>query len=271
MQPYMKNTILILLAAFAFCGKVAAQANPDSVKAMFAKYPQVKSPQCADCYLWVNPFFSTITDEKLKESVVSYAYLDQQRDKLIDQLKVDRKKYGGWKPFPGYPNEDKFYNDINKGITATTSKYAKGHYIGFMLCAWSVYGAILSCTYDVNEGIEVQGQNEGTELQVEELTRALVGNKVFMGKMHYKGPIYPRVDYWKGSWGSIKIFNADGITKNYSAFYWNLVKYGNELHAYWFPNDATATAKVGYAHYEIPADTLTQRLGFDPQKLLKSN
>ena len=185
-------------------------------------------------------------------------------------MKVDRKKYGSWHSYPGQPNEDKFYTDINKGISSTTMKYAKGHYAAFILCAWSVEGAVASCTYDINEGIEIQGQNEGTEGEVEALTRALVGSKsTDASKIHYSGPTYSKVDYWKGSWGSKKIFNVDGISKNYSAVYWNLLKYGNETHAYWFPNDISASS--GYQNYEIPFATLIQRLGFDPTQVIKAN
>jgi hypothetical protein len=265
-----KTTMYLRLWVLMFfiCLSVAqAQTHVDS---LYKRYPVVKSGMCPACMLWVNPYFSVITNTKLRQSVVSCAYLTPDRDKLIDKVKANRTKYGVWHCIPGYQKEDKFYNDINSTIKVTTDKYAKGHYIGYMLCAWTIDGAILSCTYDFNEGIEIQGQNEGTELQVEELTRALVGNKAFCGKVHYTGPYYPIVQYWKGSNGSIKVFNVDGISKNYSAVYWNLLKYGNQLHAYWFPNDNTATAKVGYQHYEIQYPELVKRLGFDPVATLQN-
>lgn len=168
----------------------------------------------------------------------------------------------------GRKSETKFYTDINRDISNTLLKYAKGHYAAFELCAWSYEGAILSCTYDLNEGIELQGQNEGTEAEVESLTRLLVGSTARQPhtKVHYEGPTFSRVDYWKGSWGSKQVFTMDGITKNYSAVYWNLLVYGGEVHTYWFPNDMSA--QKGYAQFEIPVGELTSRLGFDSRQAI---
>jgi len=59
--------------------------------------------------------------------------------------------------------------------------------------------------------------------------------------------------------------NKDGVSKNYSAVYWNLLQYGSETHAYWFPNDMSASS--GYTGYQIKLDTLTKRVGFDPRQL----
>lgn len=58
----------------------------------------------------------------------------------------------------------------------------------------------------------------------------------------------------------------DGITKNYSAVYWNLLQYGGQGHAYWFPNDMSA--QTGYEQFEIPVDELIRRLGFDPRQAI---
>jgi len=267
----MKKLILLLIGALA-CQILAAQ----DIKAFYAKYPRVPSGQCAGCTLEVNPYFSTITDEKLGQAVVTYANYTSQKEAQVVQLKVSESKRH-WQPYPGDPDETKFYTDINKGITNSQMKYAKGHYAAFILCAYTLEGAVISCTYKINEGVEIQGQNEGTELEVEQLTRALVGStSKDAKKVHYTGPTYPKVDYWKGSWGSKKLLDTNGISRNLSAVYWNLLKYGDQVHAYWFPNDISASS--AYGNYEIPYDHedadfnkkgLIQRLGFDPAQLIK--
>lgn len=266
---------LILFALFIFWGYLACAQKIDAkyVKALEKQYQPLKSDFCKGCKLWVNPYFKAIIDTFNRESKVTYGYFDKKRDSLVSVLKIERKGiYASWHPAYGYPNEDKFYTTINKGIKKVSLKYAKGHYAAWILCAWAVDGVLLSDTYDFNEGIEIQAQNEGTELEVEYLTRALVGNKSAAKRIKYSGPTFDRVDYWKGSWGSNRIFEVAGIRKNYSAVYWNLLNYGNEYHAFWFPNDISASK--GYLNYRIDVDNnnpnklgLIQRLGFDPRKI----
>jgi len=200
----MKRNLILL--AFCFLSATPAQQPPVPpaayVKNLQQKYPPVKSNYCADCYVWANPYFSAIIDVKLRESITTHGYFTPQREALVVQLHPDRSVYGTWHALPGFVNDTRFYTDINDGITNTLAKYAKGHYAAYDLCSWAYDGAILSCTYDFNEGIEIQGQNEGTEAEVEELTRALVGSTATdAAGAHYTGPKYPRVDYWKGSWG----------------------------------------------------------------------
>jgi hypothetical protein len=248
--------------------------NSAYVKALQARFPPQKSDFCADCYIWVNPYFKAIVDVGLRESLVTYGEFDRRKDSLVEVLDVPRTGiYASWHPAFGFQNENKFYVDINKGITEPLAKHAKGHYAAWILCAWAVDGALLSDTYDFNEGIENQGQNEGTELEVEYLTRALVGNPSAAKRIHYSGPLYDRVDYWKGSWGTQEVFDVDGIHKNFSAVYWNLLQYGDHLVAYWFPNNISASR--GADQYIIDVDNpspnkpgLIQRLGFDPRKVL---
>ncbi|HTI60387.1 hypothetical protein [Mucilaginibacter sp.] len=266
------NVILFVFKLSVFGQQIQPKTHLDSLYVTYPLKPNSKWPEFLE---WDNPYFKAIIDPKLRQSVVTYGVFTVQEDAMVTNLKIPRKgKYARWHPFFGYPNEDAFYKDINKTLVKP-DEYSKGHYSGWELNAYAVNGVLLSDTYDFNEGIERQAQNEGTELQVEYLTRALVGNKMFAKRVRYIGPSFPQVQYWKGSWGSFKLFNVDGISKNYSAVYWNLIKYGNELHAYWFPNDLTATAKLGYQHFEIPVDSsdvnnkgLIQRLGFDPQQVL---
>jgi hypothetical protein len=271
----MKKALITTITVFFYTLAIAQPASQISA-AFYAKYPRVPSGQCAGCTLEVNPYFSTITDEKLGQAIVTYANYTSQKEAQVVKLKVS-ESVRNWQPYPGDADETKFYTDINKGITNSQMKYAKGHYVAFILCAYTTEGAIISCTYKINEGIENQGQNEGTELEVESLTRALVGStSADAKKVHYTGPAFARVDYWKGSWGSQKVLNMDGITRNYSAVYWNLLKYGGQVHAYWFLNNISASK--GYQGYEIPYDHndpdfnkkgLIQRLGFDPAQLIK--
>lgn len=90
-------------------------------------------------------------------------------------------------------------------------------------------------------------------------------------------PVYDAVEYWKGAWGSFRKFSANGITVNYPAVYWNLIRYGSELHAYWFPNDRSGAGQNNYGNFEIPVSSnsadnkgLVQRLGFDPRTVFSN-
>lgn len=271
----MKKTFLITFLFCCYCLTSRAQLiNAAYVRELEARYPPRKSDFCRDCYLWVNPYFKAIVDIGLRQSVVTYGEFDQKKDSLIDVVNVPRTGiYASWHPAFGFQNENKFYVAINSGIADPLAKHAKGHYAAWILCAWAVDGALLSNTYDFNEGIENQGQNEGTELEVEYLTRALVGNQAAARRIHYSGSVYNRVDYWKGSWGTQQVFDAEGIHKNFSAVYWNLLQYGDQLVAYWFPNNISASRDA--EHYKIDVDNpspdnpgLIQRLGFDPRKVL---
>jgi hypothetical protein len=267
----MKKLILtgfLLIISSGLFAQTAPTPTAAYAHELQARFPLKPSPLRLNCVEWDNPYFSAIIDTSLRESVVTYAYYTSAREDSLIQLHVDRSRYGAWHAYIGMKSETKFYTDINLGISNTLLKYAKGHYAAFELCAWSYDGAILSCTYDLNEGIELQGQNEGTEAEVESLTRLLVGSTARQpcSRVHYAGPAFQRVDYWKGSWGSKQVFNMDGITKNYSAVYWNLLQYGGQSHAYWFPNDMSA--KKGYEQFEIPIDELIRRLGFDPRQAL---
>jgi hypothetical protein len=267
----MRKLILagfLLLISTGLLAQTAPVPSAAYAHQLQARYPLKPSSLHANCVEWDNPYFSAIIDTSLRQSLVTYAYYTPAREDSAVLLHVERSHYGAWHAYVGMENETKFYTDINRGISSTLLKYDKGHYAAFELCAWSYDGAILSCTYDLNEGIELQGQNEGTEAEVESLTRLLVGSTAAQPhmKVHYDGPTFSRVDYWKGSWGSKQMFTMDGITKNYSAVYWNLLQYGREAHAYWFPNDMTA--KKGYTQFEIPVAELISRLGFDPRQAL---
>jgi len=271
----MKRCFLVLLITAFTVTLLLAQdvpvPNAAYVRQLQARYPLKASTFRPNCVEWDNAYFSAIVDTSQRESLVTYGYYTTGREDTMVKLHVERSKYGAWHAYIGFKNETKFYSAINRGISNRLLKYAKGHYAAFELCAWSYDGAILSCTYDLNEGIELQGQNEGTEEEVESLTRCLVGSTAQQphSKAHYTGPVYARVDYWKGSYGSNKLLYQGGISKNYSAVYWNLLQYGNETHAYWFPNDMTA--QKGYQHFEIPVADLVARLGFDPRQAIPSH
>jgi len=244
---FMKNLFIISALLLAVWLTNAQTPTAAYVKQLEAKYPPVKSSFCTNCYLWVNLYFKAIVDGDKRESLVTYGEFDRHKDSLVTALNIPRTgTYAAWHPAHGFQDEGKFYNDINKTLVKP-DEYAKGHYNAWILSAWAVDGALLSDTYDFNEGIERQAQNAGTELEVEYLTRALVGNKDAASRVNYTGPLYDSVKYWKGSWGSKKVFNVDGITKNYSSVYWNLLAYGNQIHAYWFPNDLTG--KSGYQKF----------------------
>jgi hypothetical protein len=214
-----KIYILFFLLCWQSLFAQAQEINAAYVAALEARYPPAKSDFCSHCYLWVNPYFKAMVDVNLRESLVTYGKFDKTKDSLVTVIKVPRTGiYASWHPAYGFQNENKFYTAINKGITDPLAKHDKGHYNAWILSAWTVDGALLSNTYDFNEGIENQGQNEGTELEVEYLTRALVGNQSAARRIHYSGPTYERVDYWKGSWGSKKSLIRSASIKTFRRF-----------------------------------------------------
>jgi len=277
----MKKPFLILLIS---CYAVTAVAQtPTKISAAFyAKYPERPSNFCQGCTIDSNIYFTTITDNNNGYSKVSYAYYTPEREQKVKALSVDRGTYGVWHSYPGQVNENHYYTNINKGITSSTAKYAKGHYIAFELCAYSIEGAVVSCTYMVNEGVEYQGQNQGSELDVENLTRLLVGStSTEVAKVKHKmqqsdfakygiGPVYQRVDFWKGGWVDStkqpKIVSDGHISRVMTNIYWNLLKYGDQVHAFWFPNDQSGSAS--FVNFEIPYTELVARLGYDPSKVI---
>ncbi len=278
----MKKIFYLFLMLLASCQAALAQTPSQISAAFFTKYPEKPSSFCGGCVLEVNPYYSTISDTKLGYSRVSYGNYTPQKEAKVIAVNVDRAKYGGWHPYPGQPNLDTWYVAVNDSLTATTSKVAKGHYIAFLLCAWTVEGAIASCSYVINEGLENQGQNAGTEFDVENLTRLLVGSKskevhkiaLKLKPLDVKNfgtnTSYAKVDFWKGGWvdpaKKPHIITKNKISRVMADVYWNELKYGNQVHAFWFPNDISA--QNNFQSYEIPVATLIQRLGFDPEKAL---
>lgn len=275
--------VLALFSLLSACSQPAYSQNAAQISAiLYAKYPEKPSTFCAGCTIEVNPYFSTITDNKLGYSRVSYGNYTPKKESLVVAINVDRSKYGSWHPYPGQPNLDTWYVAVNDSLPSTTSKVAKGHYIAFLLCSWTLEGAVVSCTYKVNEGLENQGQNSGSEFDVENLTRLLVGSKSKeVHKIAFKlkpadiknfgtGTTYAKVDFWKGGWvdptKKPHIITKNKIARVMTDVYWNLLKYGNQVHAFWFPNDLSAQSN--FQSYEIPVAALIQRLGFDPTKTI---
>lgn len=282
----MKKLIYILLMLCYGCTPAFSQSSAKISAAFWAKYPEQPSSYCDGCTIDINPYFSCITDNKLGYSVVSYGNFTPQKESLVVTVKVDRKKFGGWHAYPGQLNEDKYYVSINKAIRNSLEKYAKGHYVAYILCAVSIEGAVISCTYKVNEGLENQGQNEGTELDIENLTRVLVGSKssevnIFAQQLtkadtvNYSiGQPYEKIDFWKGGWYDKQdksrpvMVSANNMSRVFCDVYWNLIEYGGHVHAFWFPNNISASS--GFETFEISVETLIQRLGFDPRQRLSA-
>lgn len=275
----MKKLLVIILLATATFAE-GQPINAAYIQRLYNKYPVKKSRFCPNCYLWANPYFKTLADVGLHQSIVTYGKFTRHMEGSIEEMKKNGKAiprsgvYAAWHAYPGYPDESAVYKKANTTLTKP-DEFAKGHFSGWELNEYDVDGVLLSDTYTFNAAIERQAQNVGTELGIENLTRVLVG---YAPRGHRPDlPVYNAVEYWKGAWGSFGKFSANGITVNYPAVYWNLIKYGNEIHAYWFPNDKIGAGQNNYSNFEIPVSSnsadnkgLVQRLGFDPRTVFSN-
>ena len=235
---------------------------------LYRRYPLRADTLCPNCFRWDTPYFQSIADVKLHQAMVVHAVYTTQMSHAADSLRYARKGVmGAWRHLPNMPDENKVYSMANQGLIGT-SKMEKGHFSAWELNAYSLDAALLSDTYTFNAAFEIAAQNIGTELGVEYLQRFLVGE--VKGRRRPAGlPLYSQVEYWKGAWGSKGTFTDGQTTDNYPAVYWNLLKYGGQFHAYWFPNDINGAGQANYRNFEIPYATLVQRLGWDPVRMFK--
>jgi hypothetical protein len=246
--------VLLITAVFAANAQII---NSAYVKALYKKYPTVKSNFCPACKLWVNPYYKSIADTQRHMPLVEYQYLSKDNYAKTATVKLPRTGiYAAWHPVDGQVNEDAVYVAANKIARARKDLIAKGHVNAWILNAWCADAAILSDTYTFNAACEDQSQNVGTEIATENLTRELLKTT--------------DVKIWGGTFGSQGTFTDGKVTNTYPAFYWKIIDYNsNGVHqlCYWMPNLITEKQNL-LPKRVITLQQLTTNLGFDPTKIL---
>lgn len=253
----MKKLDIILwgLLLFAGCqGAVAQTYNAAYVKALYAKYPTKKHSLCPACKIWVNPYYTSIADTQRHMPICTKEILTVAHYALTAKVKIPRTGvFAAWSAVIGQPNEDKVYKAANKIVKPKGDEIAKGHCNAWILNAWCQDAAILSDTYTFNAACESQGQNVGTEIASENITRQLLG--------------HIDVTVWVGTFGSENTFTDGKITDTEPDYYWKILQYGGSTVCYWMPNIKTESVKL-LPERVIPYATLVSNLHFDPEKIL---
>lgn len=250
MKTKLTITLILLLAVNV---TLQAQAiNSQYVKALYAKYPIVKNRLCANCYLWVNPYYKSIADIKEHRPIVEYEKLTKQNYALTASVKIPRTgAYAAWHSVTGQPLEDSVYKAANK---AGKGVIAKGHVHAWILNAWCADAALLSDTYTFNAALECQNQNVGTEIATENITRKML--------------LTEDVEVWGGTLGNEASYTDGKITDIQPAYYWKIIKEANgKTTCYLMPNLQTETQAM-LSKRVVTYQSLVKTLEFDPEKIL---
>jgi DNA/RNA endonuclease G (NUC1) len=211
------------------------------VKALYAKYPAVKSDFCATCELWVNPFFKSIGDTEAHMPLVEYEYFHAGETYSLKRTGEQAE----WHSVDGADDENKAYTDANKD---GKGEIAKGHVNCWILNSFSSDAAILSDTYTFNAAMEMQDQNIGTEIASENYERKLL--------LKYD------VQQWGGCFGSQGQVDGECIP----AYYWKIILCNGVTTCYWMPNQQTET-QAELPQRVVSYEQLVKDLGFDPQEI----
>lgn len=253
----MKTIKLLFILTWCFYTGLQAQTpvyNAAYVHALYAKYPIKKHPLCANCYIFVNPYYTSIADVVKHVPICTKEVLTAAHYALTAKANIPRSGvFGGWQPVTGQPNEDNVYTAANVVAKKKGDEIAKGHCNAWILNAWSQDAAIFSDTYTFNAACESQGQNVGTEIASENLTRQLLAKQ--------------DVTEWVGTFGSEATFTDGKITDTEPAFYWKVLKYGSTTVCYWFPNNKSESVAM-LPKRVITYQQLVKNLGFDPEKII---
>lgn len=270
----MKQFILtVILFQFLFQIGQSQTYNADYVHKLYAKYPTVKSDLCKSCKEWDNPIFKSIADTAEHRPVITfYIYTNEHRlaqEKFEANYKAGKRDntafdrsgvFAGWHPVTGQPELSKVYSAINKPIKKVIDKWVWGHCQAWILLAYCQDGAILSDTEDFNEGMEVQGQNVGTEIATEEHCRALL-----------KSGETDLVKIWCGTVGNQGNATDGKIRVIIPAWYWKIIQYKNKAgklttESWFMPNQVTETTAFISKRVMSP-EQIIKNIGFDPLKV----
>ncbi len=232
-----------------------AQINSVYVKALYKKYPTQASDLCSSCKLWVNPYYKSIADTVKHAPLITYYIYTKAHREQQEAADVPRKGiYAAWHPADGQVNETAIYKEAN---VQSTDIIAKGHCQAWILLAYDADGAILSNTYTFNAAMEYQGQNIGTQIATEELTRKLTDHT-------------DSIRIWCGTWGSKQTFSKGKTTATMPSHYYKVISYkdnGSEvILTYWLPNEPDEKRNK-LPERLITYETLVEKLGFDPKAI----
>lgn len=267
----MKKLLLLPLLLFVMQG-MAQTIDGTYVKALYAKYPTVKSNFCPACKLWVNPYYKSIADTVKGYPVCEHATVTAQNVKNQEAAKVPRKGvYASWNVIPGQKQLKAVYTYANTTVKKPI-EFAYGHCgLAWILAARDKDGAIISNTETFGEFIEWQGQNVGTMIATEDTTRLLLG-ATLNGVKHT--PVVDHIDIWAGCVSNTdpknpsKVFTVNGVSVTVPDAVWKILKIGDEYVCYYMPNiNSEGRALLPKRHIKY-AD-LVAKLGFDPCKTLE--
>lgn len=235
--------------------------NAAYVAALYAKYPAVPTslpgyPDETDLRLWVNPFYKSVADTAKHMPIITYELFTEVNAEKVPSLRLPRTGvFAGWHPVNGQVNEDKVYTAANVVAKKSNDEIAKGHCEAWILNAFSADSAILSDTYTFNAAAEDQGQNVGTEIATENLTRKLLATT--------------DVNVWCGTFGEQGSFTDGTDTDCYPAFYWKMLLYADPTsrveirECFWMPN-AKGQVMGDMPNCVVTYELLCGNLGLDP-------
>lgn len=259
----MKKLLLLFALSALVSSHIFGQTyNAAYVHQLYAKYPTIKSNLCTACKEWDNPYFKSIADTQLHQpKVVYYIYTKAHQDQQI-AAKIPRTGiFAAWSPVLGQPDLSKVYYNANKPIKSSINKLVWGHCTAWITLAWCKDAAIFSDTQDFNEGMEVQGQNIGTEIATEEYCRDLLA----------KG-VTDSIHIWCGVYGNQAQYTFDNVTVTMPENYWKIITYKvkgiAKTEAWLMPNLVTETRAI-LPQRVVNADNVIKLLGFNPIKIFK--
>lgn len=262
----MKNLFSLLLATCLITLATLSNAQIPTtadVKAELAKYPTVKSDFCDACLLWKNPYYTSIGDTVRHMPLITYEVYTRAGADSADHATFGRTGiFAAWHSVTGQPDESNVYKAANAVVKPSGDEIAKGHVQAWVLNRFNSWACIFSDIYTFNAACEHQGQNIGTEIATEELTRLLLKTndvvKVWGGCfLDDKDINYHRVTYTDGK-----------ITDTEPTHYWKIIQYGNTTICYWMPNQKTETRAM-LPKRVVKYWQLVKNLGFDPEQIFK--
>lgn len=250
----MKKILFLLLSCCAL-NTQAQVINATYVKALYQQYPTQKSNFCQSCKLWVNPYYKSIADTSAHRPIVTFYVYTKAHRLQQEAANVPRTGiYAAWHPAYGQPDETKVYKEAN---VQSPDMIAKGHCQAWILLAYDADGAILSDTYTFNAGMEYQGQNIGTEIATEELTRKLT-------------EVTDSVKVWCGTFGAKQVYTKGNVSVTVPSHYYKIIQYraNEELvnRCYWMPNLPTEKRAL-LPQRIVDHAALVSNLGFDPMTI----
>lgn len=256
-------TILICAAQMA----IGQNYNAAYVKSLYAKYPIDKNDLCANCYIWVNPYYTSIADIQKNYPVCEHGVVTSANVQSQEKAKITRKGvFAGWNIVTGGTRLDEVYSYANSTLKKPI-EFAYGHCaLAWVLAARDQNGAIFSDTETFGEFMEWQGQNIGTMIASEDTTRLLLG-ATLKGVKH--SAIVDHIDIWAGcvSSATSKVYTINSVSVTVPDAVWKILKFGNQTVCYWMPNLNNEVAAL-LPKRHITYANLIAKLGFDPEKVL---